>query len=83
LGYLSSGVVDQLNERFAAMSIEELLAELANPKNINCLVRLEAARELSKRKLSAETQREAVVKLRASEVAPAIQQLYERLLLGN
>jgi hypothetical protein len=44
---------------------------------------LEAARELSKRKLSAETQREAVVKLRASEVAPAIQQLYERLLLGN
>jgi arylsulfatase A-like enzyme len=83
LGYLSSGVVDQLNERFAAMSIEELLAELANPKNINCLVRLEAARELSKRKLSAESQREAVVKLRASEVAPAIQQLYERLLLGN
>lgn len=79
LGYLDGGVVDAIDAENQARSVEELLASLEDPKNVNCLVRILAARELARRKLD-EPSRQRLRDLRAKEVSSAIQRVFDEAL---
>jgi len=82
IGYLDSGVIDKLDAENEAKTVEQLLADLGDPKKINCLERLQAARALSNRELSP-AQREALRKLREREPALAIQIIFDRLITDD
>ena len=81
-GYIDSGVVDLLGAQLRGKTVDELLADLSNPKIVNCLVRVQIGRALAERELTPE-QRAKLQALRQAEQVPAIQKLYDQALSKN
>ncbi len=79
LGYIDANIVNTLAATFAKLSVEELLTEMADPKNINCLVRIELLRSLGSRKLNDE-QRAQLHSMRTAEISKTIQDEIDRVL---
>ena len=79
IGYVDSGVVNELASIFASQSVDDLIRDLADPKNVNCLVRYEIVRALGSRELN-DDQKAALQKLRVAEVSTAIKTLLDGLL---
>jgi choline-sulfatase len=81
-GYLAANVVDTIDEKYAKLSSDELLAHLADPQNVNCLVRLRAAMALAQRKLD-EPQRATLRAVRQRETSDGIKRIYDEILVAK
>ncbi|HTF88507.1 MAG TPA: sulfatase [Planctomycetota bacterium] len=79
IGYVDREMVDLVDKKYAAMTTEQLLEALADPKIANCLERIRAALALKARALTPD-EKSAVKALRVREVSAAIRTVFDETL---